>query len=242
VADDAFTVDDLIEVIHRDVYRSACEDVIKAFEHPPGRKPRGELLQLSSWYASLSPEDRELLHSALAKAADAAVFGMLCLLDNVRPVTKGFHTELRLCLESGGVARALPLGDPLHDAFRWRADRPDLQWERGSNTVQWWWKGRTVCLRYPQPIRSAAVIGDPAVVVVVEPLEHSAPRNAVVFEPDGTEGLRLIPPNSPNTITGFDQVFQSAGAIEAVLFTNGADLHGEPDLATGELRNVAEWR
>jgi hypothetical protein len=241
VADDAFTVDDFIDVVYRDVYRAACEDIVNDVEHPPGRKPHPELVRLANWYAQLGLEERELVHTALAKAADYAVFGMLCLLDNVRPVTKGFTTELRLYLESGDVVRPLEATEPLHDVFRWRADRPDLQWTRDSSTVQWWWKGRTVCLRYAEPVRSAAVVGEPPVVIVVEPLEYSAPRNAVVFEPDGSERLRLIGPKSAGVI-GFDQVFQSRGVVEAVLFTHGADLHGEPDFATGELRNVAEWR
>src|ERR1700744_1607135 len=93
------SADQLIEVIYRDVYKAAVDDCESVLENPPGRNPGDAALKMSTWYAGLSAGDREKLHSAIQKAADFAIFGMLCLLDNVRPVTEGFSQELRLSVE-----------------------------------------------------------------------------------------------------------------------------------------------
>jgi hypothetical protein len=81
-------------------------------------------------------------------------------------------------------------------------------------------------------------------VIVESMTSPSAPRNAAVYNLDGTERVRLKPPPQllgPSAV-GFDQVFKSATVVEAVFITRVADFHGDPDLVTGEIRNVFEWR
>jgi len=80
------SADQLIDIIYRDVFKAAVDDCESVLERPPGRNPGQAALDASSWYAGLSSGDREMLHSAIQKAADFAVFGMLCLLDNVRRI------------------------------------------------------------------------------------------------------------------------------------------------------------
>ena len=114
------SADQLIEVIYRDVFKAAVDDCESVLERPPGRNPGQAALDASSWYSGLSTGDREMLHSAIQKAADFAVFGMLCLLDNVRPITEGFSQELRLSVEASGERFDFNPNDPLHDIFRAR--------------------------------------------------------------------------------------------------------------------------
>ena len=78
-------------------------------------------------------------------------------------------------------------------------------------------------------------------MVIVEGIQSSGPRNAVVFDLDGQERVRLRPPRLP-ALMGFDQVFQSRTEVVAVVVTRQGDFHGTPDLITGELGNVHEWR
>lgn len=78
-------------------------------------------------------------------------------------------------------------------------------------------------------------------IVIVEPWELSGPGNALVLDPDGVERLRLIPPDVEYPL-GFSQVYQSSTGIEAVFSGRFKDVHGEPDLETGEIGNVCEWR
>ena len=61
----------------------------KPCAHHRGKRSGEQLLVLHRWYESLPTRDRQMLKQALQLAADSAVFGMLCLMDNVRPVTDG---------------------------------------------------------------------------------------------------------------------------------------------------------
>lgn len=117
----------------------------------------------------------------------------------------------------------------------------NLEWKRGDCEVSWQWNGRTITRSYDRPVRSAAALGSPPCIVIVEPLELSGPSNALVLNPDGSERLRLIPPKVEYEL-GFDQVFASSMGIEAVFSGRFRDVHGEPDFETGALRNVCEWR
>jgi hypothetical protein len=114
------SADQLIDIIYRDVFKAAVDDCESVLERPPGRNPGQAALDVSSWYAGLSSGDREMLHSAIQKAADFAVFGMLCLLDNVRPIAEGFSQELRLSVETSGERFDFDQNDPLHTIFRAR--------------------------------------------------------------------------------------------------------------------------
>jgi hypothetical protein len=112
--------DQLVEVIYQDVFKAAVDDCETVLGNPPGRNPGEAALEMRDWYVGLSEKDRAHLHIALRKAADYAVFGMLCLLDNVRPVTDGFAQELRLSVETAGERFDFDANEPLHDMFRAR--------------------------------------------------------------------------------------------------------------------------
>ncbi len=117
----------------------------------------------------------------------------------------------------------------------------EFDWRAGERNVRWIWEGSVVEKKHAEPPYSVTFASEPDSVVVVEDAITSGPANAIVYEPDGTERLRLHPPALPNPI-GFDQVFQSVDRIEAVFVTRQGDVHGEPDLLSGELRDVRDWR
>jgi hypothetical protein len=82
---------------------------------------------------------------------------------------------------------------------------------------------------------------------VVEAHIGQDPRtdNAAVLNPDGTERLRLRPPNvatEPYWHIGFDQVYTDPTGLVAVFATQVGDFWGRPNLQTGELTDVATWR
>lgn len=134
-----------------------------------------------------------------------------------------------------------PLGCKLSWGAEMAAETLNLHWQRGDRSVSWSCNGRKVVRRYDTAIRSVAVLGSPPFVVLVEPWELSGPRNAVVFEADGSERLRLIPPQVEYPL-GFDQVFASSAGVEAVFSGRFRDVHGEPDFQSGIIHNVREWR
>jgi hypothetical protein len=66
-----------------------------------------------------------------------------------------------------------------------------------------------------------------------------------VLNPDGTERLRLQPPPvspEPSWDIGFYQVYADPTGLVAVFATQVGDFWGRPDLNTGELTNVTQWR
>ena len=117
-----------------------------------------------------------------------------------------------------------------------------IDWSIGERTVRWKGPAGVIEKVYDEPPQSACYVPDPPSVVVVEFMERApAISNAVVFDLDGSERLRLKPPDLPDPV-GFDQVFVSRAGVVAVFVTRRADYQGEPDLLSGELRNVHEWR
>lgn len=118
----------------------------------------------------------------------------------------------------------------------------DVQWDRTSTSVSWERGGDMVRLTLEDAPRSVAYINDADVIVVVEAIKiPSIGSNAVVYNSDGTERLRLQPPLVSDPI-GFDQVFQSRAGVTAVFATRKGDVHGRPNFATGLLEDVREWR
>ena len=82
-------------------------------------------------------------------------------------------------------------------------------------------------------------------MVEAQPEEQPRPDNAVVYDPDGTTRLRLRPPavsTEPSWDIGFYAVYPQPTGLVAVFATRVGDFWGRPNLTTGELTNVAQWR
>ncbi|GAB5479922.1 MAG: hypothetical protein Marn2KO_33890 [Marinobacter nauticus] len=78
-----------VAALERECRDSAVEGCLEDFESPPGRRPDPTLVQISNWFNSLAPDDREMVARAMREAADATLFGVLCVLDGVRPIEDG---------------------------------------------------------------------------------------------------------------------------------------------------------
>ena len=117
----------------------------------------------------------------------------------------------------------------------------ELRWQPGDSSASWVNGGVRIVKDHQEALQSAVYLDDPPSIVLVESISRSGPRNAVVYELDGTERTRLHPPLLPDPL-GFDQVFKSSAGVEAVFITRRGDFHGTPDLVTGDIRNVHDWR
>ncbi len=125
----------------------------------------------------------------------------------------------------------------------------ELRWDRGSPTVRWFADGREVVKEHPRPVRSAAFVPDPpSVVIVEEPLNGGVSdepvANAVVYDLDGAERVRLEPPRAPRGRMhgGFDQCFHDSQGVAAVYLMAGELTWAYADLRTGELGALAPFR
>jgi hypothetical protein len=115
----------------------------------------------------------------------------------------------------------------------------------GEAYVEWEWGGVLIRKRFTATPTNVVAWFDPPSVVVVEAISDGEQcDNAVVFDPDGSERLRLQPPTVGDAYSriGFYTVYVSGGLLVAVFSTRAGDFWGVPDLLTGELRNVRQWR
>jgi len=112
------TPEEFVAALRKVVLLTTVNSTLSVLERPPGRAPGRELIELSSWYKGLVPEERAMLQRVATMVARQAVFGVLAVLDGVRPVEstpeKG---NFRLVFQKGGREWALnpPDGVALHD-------------------------------------------------------------------------------------------------------------------------------
>ncbi|REG00698.1 hypothetical protein DFJ67_6754 [Asanoa ferruginea] len=123
----------------------------------------------------------------------------------------------------------------------------ELRWDKGDSAVTWTYGRDTITKRYPTAPSSVIAWPDPPSIIVVEANVRQDSRldNAAVLNPDGTERLRLRPPDVVRELhhrIGFYVVYADPCGLVAVFATHVGDFWGRPDLRTGELDHVAASR
>ena len=119
-------VEPFVDVVRKHVMHSAVDGVLETLEHPPGRRPAPELVELSRWYKALPAADREMLARALDEVSHAAVFGLFVMLDGERRVDDEQPPGTLELWHSGQGGRTLLSGE-LHDLLNsqpWRRRGP----------------------------------------------------------------------------------------------------------------------
>lgn len=120
----------------------------------------------------------------------------------------------------------------------------EIDWVDGSRSVGW--RGRVdVRKTFRSPPLSVVATAEPPSVLVVEEIDPALPCNAVVFNEDGTERLRLEAPDLPEAAwrLGYYLAYvDDQGELTAVYSTSVGDLRVKPDLGTGEVLEIHEWR
>jgi hypothetical protein len=126
-----------------------------------------------------------------------------------------------------------------------------VSWSEGETVVRWAYDGLDVAIPLREPPQSVTAWHDPPCVIVVEQLggptglQDGRKRNAVVDNADGSERVRLIAPErlaGSFHLVGFYCVYPDSGGLVAVVTTINGDFWGRPNLDTGELTDVREWR
>jgi hypothetical protein len=114
---------EFIDAVYAAVYKTAIDGVIRLLVQPPGRRPRSDIVNLSSWYNGLNDDQQNLVQDVVRLTADQAVFGMLAALDGARSL----GPDARLILNSDGTDLTAP--HELHDLFRDRVDQ-ELEYDQ----------------------------------------------------------------------------------------------------------------
>jgi hypothetical protein len=114
------TPDYFVQALKQSCRDGAVQDCVESFRSPPGRKPRQELVRISQWFNALPASDREFVASAMREASDATLFGVLCVIDGVRPIEpEGEKSEFKLSATHGGTESQIsPNETYLHDLLR----------------------------------------------------------------------------------------------------------------------------
>lgn len=128
---------------------------------------------------------------------------------------------------------------------RGRGEVIRLTWQRGSSNVAWDYDGAHTQVALDEVPEAVVAWEEPPSVIVLEQMGKRL-DNAVVYNPDGAERLRLVPPYAIvaelSRLQGFYTICVSRDVLTAVYATTVGDFWGVPDLTTGELANVTEWR
>ncbi len=115
------TKEEFIKRIRIVVYDASVEGIPSLVEKPPGRRPHEGLIRLSQWFNQLSPQDKECVRGVIQLGVHAGVFGMLTVLDGVRPVRDVGEDvgtfELRYTTPQESVLLNPATGEFLHDLF-----------------------------------------------------------------------------------------------------------------------------
>lgn len=114
------TPDFFVDALKTHCRDAAVDDCASLFEHPPGRRLAAELAVLSNWFKTLSETDRESVISAMRMAADATLFGVLCVIDGVRVIEDGSDkSTFQVTATVGGATSVISPNDTfLHDLLR----------------------------------------------------------------------------------------------------------------------------
>lgn len=112
--------DQFVQGLKSECRDAAIADCVALFEDPPGRRPEQALVQLSQWFLGLQPLDREFVIRAMREAADATLFGVLCVIAGVRTIeSQSAELQFRLSTECGGTLAVIAPNDTLlHDLYR----------------------------------------------------------------------------------------------------------------------------
>ncbi len=112
--------EEFVDGIHKAVYKPSIDAVIKTIANPPGRRPRRDLVELSSWYNALSDDDQAHVGAVVRRAVDQAIFNLLSVLDGVMAIDdKGPDLYLRT---GDGTLLNDPSENELHALFQIAVD------------------------------------------------------------------------------------------------------------------------
>jgi hypothetical protein len=90
---------EFVDVISKVVLDSSVDGMQKRLEHPAGRKPSKDVIEMSVWYNNLKEADRKIVLNIIGKSVKDAVFGFLCVLDGAAPIEDSDKGTLKLYYE-----------------------------------------------------------------------------------------------------------------------------------------------
>jgi len=117
------TREEFVDAVRLQAMDAAVRTTVQTLVQPVERRLSEESVNVSNWYRTLTPDDRTHIETVVRRAAFNAVFGVLAILDGVRPVEgageKGTF-ELTYEKQSTRILLNDPTQELLHDMFAHR--------------------------------------------------------------------------------------------------------------------------
>lgn len=122
-----------------------------------------------------------------------------------------------------------------------------VEWREGESIVRWTAASVVIEKDFVPPPEAVVVTANPPGVLIVEALPAGSDRlnNAIVFDPDGTERVRLTPPDvveEKSWNIGFYTAYNDPEGLVVVFSTTVGDFWGRPNLITGDIPDIKPWR
>lgn len=120
--------EEFIGSIKKYVRDSAVKGSFEIIVKPPGKAPNQELVGISTWYNSLSAEDKEMTKKVAQMTLDQGIHNFLCVLDGVTVLDDQYKGgSFALSFRSEG--KEITINDKrddfeeLHDIYNWEIER-----------------------------------------------------------------------------------------------------------------------
>jgi hypothetical protein len=110
--------DDFIDGVYEVIYQGSIRTSLQELADPPGRRPRRDLAEISSWYNGLSAQDKDKIEDVVRLTVYGAIFQMMAALDQVIKIDDE-GTDLHLSTGDGTV---LNEEYDLHELFQVKVD------------------------------------------------------------------------------------------------------------------------
>ncbi|AZM49356.1 hypothetical protein DMB38_29400 [Streptomyces sp. WAC 06738] len=121
----------------------------------------------------------------------------------------------------------------------------EVRWAEGDRFVRWTCGSAIVEKRFAEPPQSVVAWDGHVLVVEAMPSAEARKDNAVVFDADGTERVRLKAPRTggePHWVIGYYTAYLDGAGPVVVVATQVGDVWGRIDLDAGTLTDVRPWR
>jgi hypothetical protein len=100
-----------VDALKAQTAEAAAEDTLRQWELPSGRLRSQGQVEQANWVAGLSELDRRMVKALVAETAQAALFGVLCVLDGARRIDASDDAHFELTRVEAGKPTLLARSD-----------------------------------------------------------------------------------------------------------------------------------
>ena len=111
--------EEFVKLLKDSLVQKVVNNNLILFENPPGRMPDKLLIEVSTFYKSLSETERETFRKCLIFQSRSVIFNILTMMDGVNKFSEDLNGRFELNVIENGIKSHLndPNDEYLHDLF-----------------------------------------------------------------------------------------------------------------------------